>query len=138
MLGSLVRMPPVAKKFQHHQRGAQHDRGIRQIEGVPVMAADMKVNEVGDAVAQNAIENVSRRSAQNQREAALAQPSAGAASGEQPQQQSNHGDEKTDQQRSRARRFSESASNPNATPGLVVCTRFKQPGHQDAQRARPP
>ena len=63
----------LAKQFQHHQRGAQHDRGIRQIEGVPMMAADMKVNEVGDAVTQKAIGEISQRASQNQGESTFAQ-----------------------------------------------------------------
>ena len=38
---SVRRMPPVAKEFEHHQPGADHDRGISQIECVPVVAAPM-------------------------------------------------------------------------------------------------
>ena len=48
--------------------------GISDVECVPVIVADVKIDEVGDAVAQQAVEHISRRAAENQREAALAEP----------------------------------------------------------------
>lgn len=51
-------MPPVAKKFQDHETCTEHDRGVGHVERVPVMDADMEVDEIRDAVAENAIENV--------------------------------------------------------------------------------
>ncbi len=62
-------MPPVAKKFQDHETCTEHDRGVGHVERVPVMDADMEVDEIRDAVAQKAIENISCRAAENQREA---------------------------------------------------------------------
>ena len=67
--------------------GADDDSGIGNVKCVPVIIADVKVDEVGDAVAQHAIEDVSHRPAQNQREPALAEPAASAARKQKPGKQ---------------------------------------------------
>ena len=121
-------MPPVAQQFQDYQAGADDDGRIGDVKSVPVMAAEVKIDEVGDAVAQHAVEDVARRAAQNQRQAALAQPAAGAARDQQPCQQTRSRRQKKESAAARARAFRESASRPKATPGLLVCTRFKTPG----------
>ena len=59
-------MPPVENQFQHHEPGADDDCGVRDVERVPVVVADVKVDEVGDALPQHAVDHVSRRAAQNQ------------------------------------------------------------------------
>ena len=69
----LAWMPPVAEELENDERSAQNDRGVGHVERVPVMFADVKIDEVGDAAAQHAVENIARRAAQNQREAPLAE-----------------------------------------------------------------
>ena len=66
-------MPPVAQEFENDQPGAEDDRGISQIKSVPVVIADMKIDEVSDAAAQDAVENISSCAAENQRHPALAE-----------------------------------------------------------------
>ena len=61
-------LPPVSKKLEHHESRADHDGRIRDVERVPVMAAHVKIDEIGDAAPHDAIEHVSRRAAQNQRQ----------------------------------------------------------------------
>src|SRR5271154_3737936 len=123
----------LAKEFQHHQRRAQHDRGVCQIKCVPVMPADVKGNEVGDAVAQEAIKHVSQRPAQNQREAALAQAPARAARCQQPHQHGDHGHRKGDEQRTSPGIFGigEEAEGDSGVGGVY---QIQEAGNYDAQR----
>src|SRR5208282_919802 len=68
----LAWVPPVAEELEDDERSAQNDCGVGQVERVPVMFADVKIDEVGDAAAQNAVENIAGRPAKNQRETPLA------------------------------------------------------------------
>src|SRR4029077_7562546 len=72
----LRRMPPVAQKFQHHQPSPHHDRGISDVEGVPVISPKVEINEVRHAVAHKPVEHVARGAAKNQGQAELPQPPA--------------------------------------------------------------
>ncbi len=89
-------MPPVAKKFEDHKTSTDDDRRVSHVEGVPVVVADVEVDKIGDAVAQRAIEDVTRGSAENQCEASLAEPPASASCGEKPEQQRDHSRRKND------------------------------------------
>src|SRR6202050_2287997 len=93
-------MPPVAQKLEDYQPGADNDGRISQVESVPVVIADVKIDEVGDAAAQDTVENVAGRAAQDHGHAALTQRAAGAAGGQQPDDESDDRDRKNDQKRS--------------------------------------
>src|ERR1700687_305798 len=102
MSGSLLllpRMPPIAEDFQNNQAGADDDGGIREVKGVPVEAADVEIDEVGDAAAQESVEDISCGTAENHAEAALAEPAAGTVCGQQPNEQRDHRSRKSDQHR---------------------------------------
>ena len=80
-------MPPIAKELEQNQSRAEHDRGISEIEGVPVMRADVKIDEVGDAAPRHAIEHIARRTSKNQRDSRLPQAPARPARGQKPEQE---------------------------------------------------
>ena len=95
----MSRMPPIAKQFEDHKTSADDDRGIGHIECVPVVVANVEVDEVGDAVPRRSIENVTRRSAENQCEASLTEPAASASCDEKPEQQCDDSRRKNDKDR---------------------------------------
>src|SRR6266481_2267408 len=102
MSGSLLllsRMPPIVKEFQNNQAGADDDGGIREVEGVPVEAANVEIDEVSHAAAQESVEDISCGAAENHAEAALAEPAAGTICGQQPCEQRDHRNGKSDQRR---------------------------------------
>jgi len=83
-------MPPVAKKFEHNQDCSDDDGGIGDVESVPMVAADVKIDEVGHAAPRDSVEQVSRGPAKDQSHAVLAEPSPSATRGEQPHDQRHH------------------------------------------------
>src|ERR1700690_2966211 len=72
-------MPPAEEHFQQHESGAQHDRRIGEVERVPVVASQVKIDKVGNAAPQHAVEPISRPSAKDQRQPPLPEGSPAAA-----------------------------------------------------------
>ena len=134
----LAWMPPVAEKFEHHQRRADDDCRVGDVERVPVIVAEVKIDEVGDAAAQDAVENVARARRRESARVRTGPAHPPARSGrEQPHQQHNHGDGEKNQHRRPSTALSNPRSRPNATPGLLVCTRFSESGDQHVAASRP-
>lgn len=88
---AIARMPPITKKFQQDKSRANDDGGIGDVERGPVVGLNMKIDEVGDAVPRQPIEDVAERPAQNHGHADLTHGAARAFGGEKPKQKNNHG-----------------------------------------------
>ena len=85
----------------------------------------------------HAVEDVSRRAAQNQRHAGLAEPAAGAARGKQPNDQADDADGKNNQH-GRAPRHLGIREQAKRDAGIVRVHEIQQAGNQDAGIDREP
>src|ERR1700683_1074040 len=86
LLGSLL---PVLEEFKENEERTGDDDGVGDVEGVPVMGAEMEVDEVGDAVAHDAIEQISSGATENEGHAGLSGSATGTSSSEEPNQEND-------------------------------------------------
>src|ERR1700683_4124940 len=124
-------MPPVAQKREDYQPGADNDGRISQVESVPVVIADVKIDEVGDAAAQDAVENVAGCAAENHGHAAFTKPTASAARDQQPDDESDDRDRKNDQKRGAPGR-SGVREQAKGYAGIGAVNKIQEAGDQDA------
>src|SRR5262249_42032446 len=54
--GNIRRLPLLGtEEIEQQESAADHDRGVRDVEGVPVVGAEVEIEEVGDAAPHDAV-----------------------------------------------------------------------------------
>jgi len=99
-----------------------------------VVIADVKIDEIRNAMAQDAIKYIAHGAAQNERQTGLAKPATGAASDEKPGEQGNNRYREKDQQRREEWRTGIGEKAEGYT-GVAGVNQIQHAGNQDAQRS---
>ncbi len=128
-------MAPIAKEFEQNQGSADHNRRISDVESVPMVATNVEVDEIGNAMADDAVQNIPCSAAEDQRHTPLAEPAPGAIRDQQPRDQSDHRHRKQDQQR-RAPGHLGVSQQSESHARITGMNEIQDAGNQDAARSR--
>ena len=117
-----------AKKLADDQERSHGDRGVGDVERRPTKAAGVQLQKIGDAAVEQAIEQIARGAAGDQREPRLACACLPRARCQQPAKQQNDDREAARSAETETHCEADSENRPKAMPEFTLCTRAAKCG----------